>query len=144
MRRFVRHPTDIPIRVTALASFEEGESVGCMMTDVGQGGLACEVTDPMPVGALVEVHIPSVWPEYTGRGEVVWCQSRGNHHEIGIAFTDLSEAYRSRMVQQVCQIEHYKNIVFEREGRILDGNQAAEEWIEKYAEDFPRVADTGR
>jgi hypothetical protein len=40
------------------------------------------------------------------------------------------------MVQQVCQIEHYKNIVYEREGRILDGNEAAAEWIQKHAADF--------
>ncbi len=42
-----------------------------------------------------------------------------------------------RMVEQVCHIERYRADVLEREGRALTGEQAAEEWIKRYAEDFP-------
>lgn len=138
MRRFVRHPTDIPIAVRSLQTDAPVDGDTCTMLDVSQGGLACEVAQSFAVGSLVEIHIASVWPEYKGRGEVVWCAAKADRFEIGVAFTDHGEAYKSRMVQQVCQIEHYKNIVFEREGRVLDGDQAAAEWIEKYAADFPR------
>lgn len=134
MRRFVRHPSDIPIAIRATRAQPDGG--GGYMTNVGQGGLACEVDDELRVGCLVDIDILSVNPPYHGSGEVVWCRPREGHFEVGVRFTSHEEAYKSRMVQQVCQIEHYKNLVFEQEGRILDGNQAAAEWIDKYAADF--------
>ena len=149
MRQFTRHPTDIPIFLSlsdsmaepSTDSVVEAESVcanDCSMTDVSLGGMACEVPAELQVGALVDVNIPSVQPCYTGHGEVVWCKRCMQGFEVGIRFVDTEEAYKSRMVQQVCQIEHYKNQVFEQEGRLLDTNEAAAEWVEKYAADFPR------
>jgi hypothetical protein len=43
-----------------------------------------------------------------------------------------------RMVEQVCHIEQYKKELFEDEGRALTGEQAAMEWIKRFAEGFPR------
>ncbi|MEE8056705.1 MAG: PilZ domain-containing protein [Pseudomonadales bacterium] len=135
MRRFVRHPTDIPIDVNLAIDRPQPET-SSHMTTVSRGGLSCEVTDKITVGCQVYIDIPSVSPAYHGTGEVMWCRSKEGHYEIGVRFTNKAEAYKSRMVQQVCQIEHYKNMVFEKEGRILDGDQAAAEWIEKYAAEF--------
>jgi hypothetical protein len=42
------------------------------------------------------------------------------------------------MVEQVCHIEQYKADVLKKEGRELTGEEAAKEWILKYAKDFPR------
>jgi hypothetical protein len=41
------------------------------------------------------------------------------------------------MVEQLCQIEDYKAKVLAGEGRLLDGEQAAREWIRKFARRFP-------
>ena len=131
MRRFVRHPTDIPIAVTVT-----GGPSGCSMISVSKGGLSCEVPSKVPVGSTVNVDIPSVSPPYHGNAEVRWCRCCGDHYELGLQFTDQEEAFKARMVQQVCQIEMYKMQVLERDGRLLDGEQAAAEWIEKYAADF--------
>lgn len=135
MRRYVRHPTDIPIFVRAVET-RPLSPPDCSMTSVSQGGFSCRVDNEISVGCRVDIDIPSVSPSYHGTGEVVWCKPRGRGFEIGVRFTDSEEAFKSRMVQQVCQIEHYKNLVFEREGRVIDGNQAASEWIDKYASYF--------
>lgn len=135
MRQFVRYPTDIPIDVR-VADISPAKGWGSYMTSVGQGGMSCRVDRAMSVGSVVDIDILSVSPPYQGKGEVVWCRPTGKHFDVGVRFTNHAEAYKSRMVQQVCQIEHYKNLVFEREGRVLDGNQAAAEWIEKYAAEF--------
>ena len=135
MRRFARHPTDIPIDVKVSTLQPRTES-GCCMTTVGQGGLSCQLADRVRVGARVDIDIASVSPAYHGCGEVVWCQQRGDCFEVGVCFTDKDEAFKARMVQQVCQIEHYKNMIFEQEGRLLDGDEAARAWIDKYAADF--------
>ncbi|ARN76070.1 PilZ domain-containing protein [Oceanicoccus sagamiensis] len=135
MRRFARHPTDIPIdvKVTVLP---QTANPACSMTTVSQGGLSCEVDCKVAVGSIVDIQIDSVSPVYQGSGEVVWCREKGESYEVGVRFTNNEEAFKSRMVQQVCQIEQYKNLVYEREGRLLDGDQAAAEWIAKYAADY--------
>ncbi len=135
MRRFVRHPTDIPIDVTVSAISPQQESE-CCMTTVSQGGLSVEVEKKVKVGCRVDIDIPSVSPPYHGSGEVMWCKVKGDHFEVGVHFSGAEEAFRSRMVQQVCQIEHYKNMIFEKEGRSINGEEAAAEWISKYAVDF--------
>ncbi|MFT5579524.1 MAG: hypothetical protein ACI9WS_002283 [Paraglaciecola psychrophila] len=135
MRRFVRHPTDIPIDVMVSSITPQHES-DCAMTSLSQGGLSCDVDRPVKMGCKVSIGISSVSPPYQGVGEIVWCRPKADHFEVGVNFTDAEEAFRSRMVQQVCQIEHYKNAVFEKEGRVLGGEQAAQEWIEKYARGY--------
>ena len=43
------------------------------------------------------------------------------------------------MIEQVCHIEHYRKEVMLREGRELSAQEAAREWISKYAGDFPAL-----
>jgi hypothetical protein len=48
------------------------------------------------------------------------------------------------MVEQLCHIEHYRKEVRDTEGRILDGEAAAREWISKFAAKFPDPGLSGR
>ena len=140
MRQYIRHPADVPIQISIDPN---GNGAPAAMgfhgdiVDVSQGGIACEVTQAIQVGALVNVDIDSVSPQYHGKGKVVWCKPKPGCFEVGVCFVDQEEAFRSRMVQQICQIEMYKNMIYEREGRLLDGEEAAQEWINKYAAEFP-------
>lgn len=131
MRKFTRNSTDIPIDVE-IQSIEPKVIKDSKMVSISFGGLSCEVDQRVTVGCHVNISIPSVSPPYQGMGEVVWCKPVDAHFEIGVRFTMSDETTTSRMVQQVCQIEHYKNIVFDREGKLLDGRQAAEQWIAKH------------
>ena len=137
MRRYVRHPSDIPIDIEVCSEAQLRDTGGCLTT-VSLGGMSCEVPFRVAVGSTVNIDIPSVSPPYRGVGEVVWCREKGEHFLLGVEFSDTEEAFKSRMVQQLCQIEDYKNRVLRKEGRVLDGDQAAAEWIAKYAVDFPR------
>jgi c-di-GMP-binding flagellar brake protein YcgR len=135
MRQFTRHPTDIPISVTPCIN--KTARSRCDMIDVSVGGMACLVDQDFAIGSIVNVDIEAVTPVYHGQAEVIWCRPVRQRYEVGLRFVNTAEAYKSRMVQQVCQIEHYKNMIFEREGRLLDSNEAAYEWIAKHAERFP-------
>jgi hypothetical protein len=44
------------------------------------------------------------------------------------------------MVEQVCHIENYKKEIYRAEGRLLSSEQAAMEWIIRYASRFPGSA----
>lgn len=63
------------------------------------------------------------------------------HYDVGIELLNRDDAFRARMVEQVCHIEKYRRTVKETQGRSLTGEEAAMEWIGKYASTFPRWAD---
>jgi hypothetical protein len=48
-------------------------------------------------------------------------------------------AFSTRMVEQVQHIEHYRQEVLRVEGRLLDDDSAALEWIERFAAAFPPI-----
>jgi hypothetical protein len=134
MRSFIRHPTDIPIEVIT----DPNE----MMTDqplsnVSLGGLAVRSDASLELGTLVRVRVSLVKPPFEAAGRVVWCREGEKGYDVGIEFAEQGDAFRARMVEQVCHIEQYRREVHEREGRALTGQEAAREWIGRYAADFP-------
>jgi len=136
-RRFARHPSDVPIEVEYDAG-ERPSAITTQLRDVGLGGLSLRFDHQLDVNAFVKVRIPLAQSPFETRGEVVWCRQANGAFEVGIRLTDAGQAFRARMVEQICQIEHYRKEVFASEGRQLTGQEAALEWITKYAADFPR------
>ena len=41
------------------------------------------------------------------------------------------------MIEQICHIEHYRHEIEQVEGRKLNSEEAAREWIQRYASEFP-------
>lgn len=132
MRKFVRHPSSIPIELSVARSSFSGMQ---KLRNVSTGGLACVVDEPLPVGCSVNLRIPMVWPEYRGNGVVAWCRKAAPMFEVGIQF-DAQHFFKAKMVEQLAQIEQYRAQVQLSEGRALSSELAAEEWIARYAEDF--------
>lgn len=133
MREFIRHPSDIPIEVVT----EGAPQRRWHISNVSVGGLAFLSESEVALGSMVEVRIPSVDPPFETHGQVVWCKPCEVGYEVGIQFLEAEDAFRTRMVEQVCHIEDYKKGVAESEGRSLTGEEAACEWIQKYAATFP-------
>ena len=67
---------------------------------------------------------------------MVWCHTKGSSHEIGVQFLNNEAVYGIRMVEQVCHIEQYRKDMKKKYGRNLSTQEAALEWITKYAEDY--------
>lgn len=133
MREFVRHPSDIPVDIEVLS---DTALHGAQMQDVSTGGLSCRVSSPLAEGTVVAFSVPSISSEFSGTGVVVWCRAYNGFCQLGIEFSCKKDAYQARMVEQVCHIEQYRNDVAANEGRHLSGEEAAEEWIERYAAEF--------
>jgi hypothetical protein len=133
MRRFIRHPVDIPISYHLLDKPGEIEK----LKNVSRGGLCFKTHEALPVGTAIRIEIPACQPKFESEGTVVWCSRADSSYDIGVQFGDCASEFNLRMVEQVCYIEHYKNYVWEKEGRRLTGEEAASEWIQKYAAVFP-------
>jgi len=139
-RQFYRHPADIPIEIRRGADSPApvGGTDTAHVQNVSVGGLAVDMEQCLDKGEIVEIHIPFVKPPFEAHGRVVWCHKADGSYEMGVQFLDASDAFRARMVEQVCHIEQYKRDVREKEGRVLATNEAAREWITKFAARFPK------
>lgn len=139
-RAYIRHPSNIPIRIASAARDLRDER---RLNDVSFGGLSCGFSTYVEPGSVIWINIPLVKPPFKARGKVVWCQWRADGYDLGVEFMDADDAFRARMVEQVCHIEHYRDKVRVTEGRELSAEQAAREWISRYAADFPNPAPRG-
>lgn len=132
MRHFPRHPTDIPMA----AHVAKESTASNPLLNLSIGGLCCDAENYIAVGTVIDISIPAANPFYQGKGIVTWCREKGDGFEIGICFVEGEDRFRARMVEQVCRIQHYKTNVLEQEGRNLSTEDAAREWIDKYAAAF--------
>jgi len=135
MRNFIRHPADIPIKII---KDENGEHYYQPLRDISIGGLRCRFNEPLEIGVNIKIIVDLVDPGLEIPGKIVWCRADVASYELGIEFRGEKDVYRLRMVEQICHIEHYRNEMLIREGRNISSEQAAREWIVKYAGEFPK------
>lgn len=133
MRQYTRHDASIPIEVSLSGDSANSKA----LVNLSVGGLCCEADQPIAVGTVIDIQIPGSSPLYQSQGVVAWCSKIGHsHYEIGVHFQNSEQAFRARMVEQVCQIERYKKLILQTEGRHMSSEEAAREWIDKFAAKF--------
>lgn len=137
-RRYVRHSVGVPLEVERLGNSATLAESG---VNVSHDGLAFRSSWCPRVNEVLQLRIPTVEPPFEARARVTWCRPEEEGFLVGVEFLDRSDAFRSRMVQQVCAIEHYRREVRDQEGRDLSTQDAAAEWIARYAGRFPASAD---
>jgi hypothetical protein len=140
IRKYIRHPSDIPIQVTLdLVDDVSEEITDETLTNVGLGGLSFISSQPFEMEQLVRVSVPIIKQDACLRGTVVWCEKSGDNFEVGVEFEGSKDLFLLRMIEQICHIEHYRKEVKLVEGRELSAGEAASEWISRYAGDFPPI-----
>jgi hypothetical protein len=136
MRKYIRHPSDIPIELNIENVSDEQRE---FLNNVSLGGLSFHSKVKLDIGSIVSISIPVIQPSFKAKGRVAWCTGGDRYYDIGIEILDRDQVFHTRMVEQICHIEHYKRKVIETEGRKLSGEEAAMEWISKFAANFPDV-----
>lgn len=140
IRKYIRHPSDVPIQVTLdLLEDVSEELADETLTNVGLGGLSFISSQPFEIQQKVRVSVPIIKQDAYMQGTVVWCDKSGDSYEVGVEFEGSKDLFRLRMIEQICHIEHYRKEVKLVEGRELSTEQAASEWISRYAGDFPPI-----
>jgi len=136
MREYIRHPSDIPISYNV-----QGADSGIFgnLNNISNGGLCFCTTDAIVINTFIVINFPIIHSKANLQGIVVWCNPINEVFDIGVKFPDKESAFRVRLIEQICYIEHYRRTVFLNEGRNLTSQQAALEWIEKFASDFPAI-----
>ncbi|TMA10996.1 MAG: PilZ domain-containing protein [Deltaproteobacteria bacterium] len=136
MRQFIRHPSDVPIEIRCAP--DSGYVRRCTQ-NVGFGGLAFLSDMAIEPETIIALRFPYLRPVFeVAAARVAWCQNQGSQYAVGVQFLDSEEAFRVRIVEQICHIESYRRDVEQREGRQLTAEEAAKEWISRYASSFPK------
>ncbi len=125
MRQYIRYPTDITVEFSLI----DGDGFGkYCMRNVSEGGLCFRTSARIEPGSDVHIAIPICMPTFEVDGEVVWCQQQPDGlYDVGVRFSAPATEYAARMVEQVCEIEIYKQTMAERHGRTLTAEQSAAE-----------------
>ncbi len=137
MSQFFRHPSAVPVRYSLLNG-ETKESVEQPLKKISGSGLSFFASEPLEINTDIRVAIRVKIPPFEAEARVVWCNPVKGYYEIGVRFIDRDADFNLRMVQQVCHIEQFKRDIYTQEGRQLNNEEAAAEWISRHAEDFPR------
>ena len=117
----------------------QGDAVGRIdrLRNVGRGGLCFDSAVALDPGCAIRLTIPLLGEQYEADAVVAWCRCVGSGYEIGVRFLSRQDRFSVRMVEQLCYIEDYRQQVARDEGRVLTSEQAAAEWIERFAGQFP-------
>lgn len=137
MRHFLRHPSDMPVELAVRKHVRLPKQ---RLNNISLGGVACNSNRAFRRGTAIEMRIPMFGEQACYPGLVAWCHKQGDHFLVGIAFTDEDTLFRARMVEQVCQIEHYRQQREQELGCSLSVETAAQEWISVHAAEFSRAS----
>lgn len=130
----IRHPRQIPLEARVTRHLYDGHS---SRSGRCQAMLAFDSARRIRVGATVAVHIPGLRDSGKVVGQVAWLIRSLHGYLIGVAFFSEADAFRLRMLEQICHIELYRREKIAREGREVTRDEAAAEWIAQHAADFP-------
>ena len=137
MRHFLRHPSDMPVELIVRKKAPVPKQ---RLNNISLGGVACNSKRAFRRGTAVELRIP-VFGEYARYpGVVAWCRKQEEDYLVGIAFIDEDTLFRARMVEQVCQIEHYRHQRELELGCTLCAEVIAQEWIAQHAVEFSQAS----
>jgi len=134
-RRFLRHPIEIPLTYKILK--DERRNIS-QTTNLSDFGISFTVDEPIPEGQILEIHIYSPRQNLFAKSIVKWQQylEKERKYQVGVMFLDKQEGFRARMVEQICQIDLYRQRRMAEEAREIPYNEAAMEWINLHAKNF--------
>ncbi len=144
-RAYIRHPTDVSIDVSA---YSRKEQLNLQLNNVSVGGLSFTSDQKFHKDTVVKLKISEVKPVFKVNAIVRWCREQSHdqekiehkeqqRYELGVEFLDTDDAFKVRMVEQVCHIGEYRKKLQKKEGKRVSWNRASEEWIQKNASSFP-------
>lgn len=130
---FVPHPKDLPLEITLI---EDQPFPHMDEEKAGFVGITYFTPYYFENGCSVKITLEEIDPNFCVSGRIAWCNKEVNGYAIAIEFPTKEERYCVRMVEQLSQIENYRRQA-KVEGRRLNYNEAAAEWIQKFAANFP-------
>mgnify|MGYP002885468334 CR=1 FL=1 len=131
---FISHPERFPIEIRRLRFWERSKIESSNVTNIGFSFFSENRQKP---GDLIEISIPANDEINCFLGKVVLVIASDKGFEIGIMLLNIEDAPRLRIVEQICHIQLYLNDKRFKDGPFLSKEKLTEEWINRFASNFP-------
>jgi hypothetical protein len=128
---------DVPFRCVVHIR-DRVESLG--LRDISDGGASFASTIKHEPGQAVELAFPTFPDRPVLAGTIAWTKADPDTpglHRYGVKFDDEKDKKTLRLVEMICHIMTYRAVQEHLTGKAISADDAAREWIEKYAESFP-------
>jgi len=134
-RQFYRHPLKVPIQYQA-ASLSRGSQTSSV--DLSQGGLSFLADRFFAKGTVINLTIPVGEELFKLQGHVAYCNREAamDRYRTGVAFMNAVDAFQAKLAEQMHRIREYRAKRSRELHEELSEEQAADEWIQKYARHF--------
>lgn len=134
--KFVAHPEDIPLIIEEIDYlFNQKQTLDIS----GFGGISYLSRESYKTGQCIQLQLTEIDPDFCVVGRIYRCDKEKDKYRIFIEFPQKEDCYYVRMIEQLSQIEHYRRKE-KQQGRRLNFNEAATEWIQKFAASFPEFS----
>lgn len=93
---------------------------------------------PFALDQQLQLSFTNASSQITAQAQVTNCAASDNDYLLTLAFFDQAQAFQFRMLLQLSHIHRYHQQE-QDQGRQLCINEAASEWISRFAESFPSL-----
>ena len=142
-RTSVRHAIEIPIRFRVVNEPKQDTrslSQPHKTKNISETGLLFLSSECFKIDTLLELTFPMRDKTFTMDGCVVHASrdSESGLFRTGIYFPNPDSVFKVKMAEQVYQIDRYRKLLSQEEGRVVSEEEAAHRWINKHSDDFAR------
>lgn len=135
-RRFYRHPIGVPI---TLSPVRQKKEIASRSLDVSLGGLSFYWPQRLSKGSLIDINIAVKDKRFEIKSKIAYTKEDPStgQYRTGVCFADYPSAFMARLAEEMLEIIQYRKNLSQKLGREVSEDEAANEWIKKYAAKFP-------
>ena len=133
---FIEHPASIPVDIS-LAPPPINQPLSKL--EKPRTGITVPSDEYYTLGSFVKICVAAGDEIHFFVGEVAWIDQDQRGQRLGLVFHSRQEAYRARMIEQLCHIYAYRLQMSQAVGNQVAIEEAARHWIAKYSDSFPQL-----
>ena len=140
-RQFLRHPINVPILIQRSLRREASSSESI---NVSPGGLSFMTPQKLVRGDKLTITIPVKDKRFRIKGRVVYSvrEEKRRLYKTGVFFSDHTSAFEAKLAEETLEVINYQKKISKTLGYAVSEEDAAREWIKKYARFFPKRLST--
>jgi hypothetical protein len=110
-RKYIRYPAEVSIEYKI-----SGEKIerSDYTKNISFGGLCFHAKSYIKPGTVLTLKFPTINLNSEIVGEIVWCSGKKEEMEIGVKFRNENDAFRARIIEEICHLKNYQRQFFEK------------------------------
>lgn len=143
LRKSVRYPLRV---LLAVRPHDGSPPFVSRAGDLSEGGISFHAVKALALGSTLELDLSLRDARFTLKGTVVSCMElrEEDGFRVGLSFVDPAVAFKLKLGEQAMRIIELQQELSEERGRPVLRAEAAQVWVERYAEGFADAFDPTR